>query len=372
MDRIDAVVVGAGVVGLAIARALALDGHEVVMIEAAGAIGTGASSRNSEVIHAGIYYPPGSLKAQLCIAGREMLYAYCADRGLPANRLGKLIVATEPGQVAKLAAIETGARACGVDDLQSLSAAEACAIESELSCVAALLSPSTGIIDSHALMLSLQSEAEAHGAQIAFSTRVIAGMARGDGVEIEAQSADGSRLVLATNLLVNAAGLGAQSLARAIVGFPEAHVPPLQLARGSYFSLSQRSPFSRLIYPIPVEGGLGVHLTLDMAGAARFGPDVEHIATIDYTIDPSRADSFYSEIRRYWPRLKDGALRPAYAGVRPRLSGHGETPADFCIEGPRAHGIPGLINLFGIESPGLTASLAIAEYVRAIALGAAA
>ena len=356
-------VIGAGVVGLAIARALALAGREVLVLEAAGAIGTETSSRNSEVVHAGIYYPQGSLKARLCVAGRQQLYAFCADHGVPVKRLGKLIVATEPGQDGKLAAIAAGARACGVDDLRPMSAAEAQALEPELACVAALLSPSTGIVDSHAYMLALQGEAEAHGAQIAFHTRVEGGLAREDGVEIDTIDQDGGALRLKARLVVNAAGHGAPVLARAIGDFPARHAPPQFFARGCYFSLSRKSPFSRLVYPVPVEGGLGVHLTLDMGGGARFGPDVEWIEGLDYTVDPRRADAFYAEIRRYWPALADGALAPAYSGIRPKISGPGAPAADFRIEGPRDHGATGLINLFGIESPGLTASLAIADFV---------
>ncbi|MFT4095584.1 MAG: NAD(P)/FAD-dependent oxidoreductase [Rhodoblastus sp.] len=367
MEKIDVAIVGAGVIGLAVARAFAMAGREVLVLEAADAIGTQTSSRNSEVIHAGIYYPPGSLKARLCVEGREKLYRYCEDRGVPHKRLGKLIVATEEGHQVRLARIAEGARACGVDDLRALTRAEAVTLEPELACKAALLSPSTGIVDSHALMLALQGDAEAGGAQIAFHTRVLAGKVDEDGVALATRSDDGGELALKARLVVNAAGHGAIPLARALDGMPEAHIPRQFFARGCYFSMARRSPFSRLVYPVPVDGGLGVHLTLDMGGAARFGPDVEWIEGLDYTVDSARANAFYAEIRRYWPGLDDGALQPAYAGIRPKISGQGELAADFWIEGPRDHGVAGLVNLFGIESPGLTASLAIADSVAAMA-----
>lgn len=367
MEKIDVAIVGAGVIGLAVARAFAMAGREVLVLEAADAIGTQTSSRNSEVIHAGIYYPPGSLKARLCVEGREKLYRYCEDRGVPHKRLGKLIVATEEGHQVRLARIAEGARACGVDDLRALTRAEAVALEPELACKAALLSPSTGIVDSHALMLALQGDAEAGGAQIAFHTRVLAGKVDEDGVALATRSDDGGELALKARLVVNAAGHGAIPLTRALDGMPEAHIPRQFFARGCYFSMARRSPFSRLVYPVPVDGGLGVHLTLDMGGAARFGPDVEWIEGLDYTVDSARANAFYAEIRRYWPGLDDGALQPAYAGIRPKISGQGELAADFWIEGPRDHGVAGLVNLFGIESPGLTASLAIADNVAAMA-----
>lgn len=367
MEKIDAAVIGAGVVGLAIARALAAAGREVLVLEAADAIGTETSSRNSEVVHAGIYYPPGSLKARLCVEGRHRLYSYCETHGVPHKRLGKLIVATEEGQQARLAKIAEGARACGVEDLRLMTRSEATGMETELACVAALHSPSTGIVDSHAYMLALQGDAEAHRAQIAFRTRVLSGLAERDGVALETRSADGDDLALKAALVVNAAGHGAIPFAQALDGLPAARVPRQFFARGCYFSMARRSPFSRLVYPVPVEGGLGVHLTLDMGGAARFGPDVEWIDGLDHTVDPRRAGAFYAEIRRYWPALETGALQPAYSGIRPKISGPGEPAADFMIEGPRDHGVAGLINLFGIESPGLTASLAIAEHVAALA-----
>ena len=363
MEEIDAAVVGAGVVGLAVARALAIAGREVLVIEAADAIGTETSSRNSEVIHAGIYYPPGSLKARLCVEGRQKLYRYCEEHGVPHKRLGKLIVATEAGQEIRLAKIAEGARACGVEDLRAVSRQEAMAMEPALSCVSALVSPSTGIIDSHAFMLALQGDAEAQGAQVAFRTRVASGKIHDDGIALHTRSDDGYELPLKALLVVNAAGHGAISIASALDGLPATAIPPQFFARGCYFSMPRRSPFGRLIYPVPVDGGLGVHLTLDMGGAARFGPDVEWIGKLDHTVDPHRADDFYAEIRRYWPALEDGALQPAYSGIRPKISGPGEPAADFRIDGPNDHGVPGLVNLFGIESPGLTASLAIADHV---------
>ncbi len=333
MEKIDVAIVGAGVIGLAIARALAMAGREVLVLESADAIGTQTSSRNSEVIHAGIYYPPGSLKARLCVEGREKLYRYCENHGVPHKRLGKLIVATEEGQQARLARIAEGARACGVEDLRELSRTEAIALEPELVCKAALLSPSTGIVDSHAFMLALQGDAEAHGGQIAFRTRVLKGKVDEAGVALETRSEDGDELALKARLVVNAAGHGAIPLAHSLDGMPEAHIPRQFFARGCYFSMARKSPFAHLVYPVPVDGGLGVHLTLDMGGAARFGPDVEWIEGLDHTVDAARANVFYAEIRRYWPALEDGALQPAYAGIRPKVSGQGEPAADFWIEG---------------------------------------
>ena len=363
MERVEAIVIGAGVVGLAVARALALSGRETLVLERAAQIGSETSSRNSEVIHAGIYYAPGSLKARLCVEGKQKLYRFCEEHGVPHKRLGKLIVATEASQRSKLDAIAAGARACGVEDLRRLSAQEAYVMEPELSCIAALHSPSTGIIDSHAFMLALQGEAEAHGAQVAFNTRAAGRTIRDDGIHVRTQDVEGVELDLLARVVVNAAGHGAQPFAHGLAGLSEKLVPPQFYARGCYFSLSGRSPFQRLVYPVPVPGGLGVHLTLDMGGGARFGPDVEWIDGVDYTVDPRRGDVFYEEIRRYWPSIADGALLPSYAGVRPKLSAASEPPADFRIDGPSTHGVEGLVNLFGIESPGLTSSLAIADLV---------
>lgn len=364
MDRVDCTIIGAGVVGLAVARALARAGRDVLVIEAAGGIGTETSSRNSEVIHAGIYYPPGSLKAGLCIAGRDRLYAYCRDRAIDHKRLGKLIVATSDDQVAKLRQIQAAASACGVHDLTLLDARTARQMEPALACVAALHSPSTGIIDSHGLMLALQGDAEASGALFAFQTRIAGGKVTPQGIMLSATTNDGETYEFLSHSVVNAAGLGAQDLALKLEGFPASRVPTLSFARGCYFTLMGQAPFSRLIYPVPVNGGLGVHLTLDLAHQARFGPDVEWIDSIDYTFDDGRGQAFYADIRRYWPSLADGSLQSGYTGIRPKLSKAGEPAADFVIQGPADHGIANLVNLFGIESPGLTASLAIAEEVR--------
>jgi L-2-hydroxyglutarate oxidase LhgO len=365
MDEVDVVVVGAGVVGLACARALALSGRAVLILEAEPAFGTGVSSRNSEVVHAGLYYAPGSLKARLCLQGRKRLYAYCAERGVAHRRCGKLVVAATPDEAPKLDTIAARARACGVHDLQRLSADEARAMEPALACAAALWSPSTGIVDSHGLMTALLGDAENAGALLALRTPFVG--AQRDGSRWRVQTGGEAPFELATTAIVNAAGLGAQAVARAIAGVPPAAVPAQFLAKGHYFSLAARSPFTRLIYPTPVDGGLGVHLTLDLGGQARFGPDVEWLdpaATIDYAVETSRRAAFEADIRRYWPALPEGALQPAYSGVRPKLSGPGAPAADFALLGPADHGLPGLVQLFGIESPGLTASLAIADEVQ--------
>jgi len=356
------VIIGAGAVGLAVARSLALAGQEVVVLETESAIGTGTSSRNSEVIHAGIYYPIGSLKAKLCVAGRRALYPYLAARGVAHRRCGKLIVAAETGEIPGLEKILAQGRANGVDDLRPLSAAQAREMEPELACVAALESPSTGIIDSHGFMLALRGDAEDRGAAIAFRSPVVSARVKNSTIELQVGGAEPTRL--AARVVVNSAGLLAPRVAGSIEGFPPALLPPGFYCKGNYFSLSGRSPFSRLIYPAPEAAGLGVHLTLDLAGQARFGPDVEWIDSISYDVDPRRAAGFYGAIRRYWPGLKDGALAPAYSGIRPKIQTQGEPARDFLIQGPRDHGIAGLVNLFGIESPGLTAALAIGEHVR--------
>lgn len=361
MDRIEAIVIGAGVVGLAIGRALALAGHEVLVLEAGRHFGSGTSSRNSEVIHAGIYYPAGSLKARLCVDGRRLLYAYCAEHGVAHRRLGKLIVATRESQLGALQSILARAQANGVDNIGLIDAAEARRLEPQLSCVAALHSRETGIVDSHGLMLALLGDLEAAGGSLACASPFVRAERCGDGWIVH--TGGESPFALAADLLVNAAGLQAQEVAAQIESLPAAQIPALHLARGCYFQLAGRAPFSRLVYPVPAPGGLGVHLTLDLGGQARFGPDVEWIDAIDYRVDPRRADAFYAEVREYWPRLPDASLVPAYSGIRPKLSGPGEPAADFVIAGPDAHGVPGLVNLFGIESPGLTACLAIGEHV---------
>ena len=361
MDSVDCLVVGAGVIGLAVARALARAGREVIVVESESGIGAGISSRNSEVIHAGIYYRTGLDKTRLCVDGKAMLYAFCREFGVPHKRCGKLLVAVNAGEVAKLAAIKAQAEANGVTDLVWLSGEEARALEPPLVAEHALLSPSTGIIDAHAFMLALRGDAEAHGALFAFQTPVLAGQAGQRGLVIETGGPAPMRL--AAGLVVNAAGLGAQALARSIGGMPIEKIPPLHFAKGNYFSLSGRSPFSRLIYPMPTPGGLGVHLTLDLAGQAKFGPDVEWVDAIDYDVDPGRARSFYAAIRTYWPDLPEGALQPGYAGVRPKVARPGGSTTDFLLQTEKDHGVTGLINLFGIESPGLTASLAIADWL---------
>ncbi len=359
---VDCVVIGAGVVGLAVARALAQAGHEVLILEKERWIGSETSSRNSEVIHAGIYYPKGSLKAQLCLEGRNSLYAYCAGHGVPHKRLGKLVVACRDEEVKPLEGVWAKAAANGVDDLRWLTASEAQALEPNLFCVRAVLSPSTGIVDSHSLMLAYQGDAEAAGAVVAFRAPVLCGQVESRGFVLEVGGDEPMRL--SARMLVNSAGLYAPTLARQIVGIPPETVPRDYYCRGVYFSLSGRAPFTRLIYPVPEHAGMGVHLTLDMAGQPRFGPDTEWIDGIDYTVDPRRGDSFYAAIRTYWPALPDGALQPGYAGIRPKISAPDAPAADFVIQGSEIHGIPGLVNLYGIESPGLTASLTIAEQVR--------
>jgi L-2-hydroxyglutarate oxidase LhgO len=365
MDKVDCVVIGAGVIGLAVARRLAQAGREVIVLEAAESIGTETSSRNSEVIHAGIYYRAGSLMAQMCVSGKQLLYAYCAEHGIPHRNCGKLIVATTPKETEKLQSIRAHAEANGVDDMRLLDGDAARALEPALNCDAALLSPSTGIIDSHAYMLALLGDAEEAGAAYAFHTPLARARAAAGRIEIE--TSGDAPMTLECNLLVNAAGLGAPSVARSIEGMPIELIPAAYLAKGNYFSCSARAPFSRLIYPVPEPGGLGVHLTLDMAGQARFGPDVEWVETIDYAVDPIRADRLYPAIRRYWPALPDGALMPSYSGIRPKIVPPAVATQDFLIQGPRDHGVAGLINLFGIESPGLTSSLAIADHVGGLA-----
>lgn len=368
MEQIDAVVIGAGVVGLAVGRALALSGREVMVLESENAIGTGTSSRNSEVIHAGIYYPAGSLKARLCVQGKAMLYAYCAERGVAHQRLGKLIVATSPEQVLALDSIRAKAAANGVHDLQRLSAAEARALEPALACEAALLSPSTGVVDSHGLMLALQGDMENAGGLLALVSPVQhIGLTQGSASHpIRVTTQDGTEL--ACRVLVNAAGLNAVALARGMDGLEHSQLPQVlpeaYFAKGNYFTLAGKAPFSRLIYPVPEVAGLGVHLTLDLGGQAKFGPDVQWVDDpTDLQVDPRRGDAFYAEVRKYWPALADGALQPGYSGMRPKISAPHEAAADFMIQGPAEHGVPGLVNLLGIESPGLTSSLAIAAEV---------
>ena len=354
-------VIGAGVIGLATARAAALAGHDVIVAEAAGAIGTGISSRNSEVIHAGMYYPTGSLRGRHCVNGRRQLYAFCASHGVPHRKCEKLIVATDPAEQAKVESIHAQGIGNGVEGLRMLSAAEVCGLEPALSCTGALLSPETGIIDAHAYMLALRGDLEDRGGRIAFNTPVEAIAHAGGQWQVRFGGKEAG--TIAVDAVINAAGLGAQAVAKNTDGYAAARVPPLVLCKGNYFAYAGRPVFTRLIYPVPVDGGIGIHITLDLAGRMRFGPDVEWIEREDYTVDPSRADAFYARIRSYWPGLPDDALMPAYSGIRPKLSGPGVPQQDFMIEGPVQHTLPGLVHLFGIESPGLTSSLSIADEV---------
>jgi L-2-hydroxyglutarate oxidase LhgO len=360
LDTIECVVIGAGVVGLAVARAQALQGREVLLLEAANAIGSGTSSRNSEVIHAGIYYPQGSLKARLCVQGRLMLYDYCAARGIGHRRCGKLIVATNSAQLGQLQQIADHARGNGVGELRWLSQQQALQLEPQLACQAALLSPDTGIVNSHALMLALLGDVENAGGVLALNSPLA--LMEYAQAAIELETLDGTRL--RTKRVINAAGLQAVALAGRCRGLAARHVPKAFFAKGNYFSLSGRAPFSHLVYPVPEPGGLGVHLTLDLGGQAKFGPDVQWVdSPDDLQVDVARGEAFYAEVRKYWPGLADGALQPGYAGIRPKISGSYEAAADFVIQGPPTHGVPGLVNLFGIESPGLTAALAIGQHV---------
>ena len=363
-ERVECVVIGAGVIGLAVARRLARAGVEVVVLERADMIGTETSSRNSEIIHAGIYYPTNSLKARTCVAGKHALYDYCEAHGIAHRRCGKIIVATDEGQVDELGVLKERATANGVRDLSWLTPAEVAGMEPEVCCVAALHSPSTGIVDSHGLMLSLQGEAEERGAMIAYHAPVTGGRVEDDGIVVSVGGE--SPMALKADRLVNAAGIWAPAIARTVDGLDPATVPRDYLCKGNYYTLSGRSPFTRPVYPVPEKAGLGVHVTVDLAGQVRFGPDVEWIDSIDYDVDPGRADAFYAAIRRYWPGLPDGAIQAGYAGIRPKLQAPGEPAADFVVQGPQAHGIDGLVNLYGIESPGLTASLPLANLVAEI------
>ncbi len=363
--QIDAIVIGAGAVGLACAAELSRRGHEVMVLEAADAIGTGTSARNSEVIHGGMYYPTGTLKHQMCVAGRRKFYDYLAARNVAHRKCGKLIVATNAKEEAKIAGIFKLAQENGVENCTLHTADETRALEPNVRAVSAMLSPETGIVDSHGYMLALLGEVESNGGSLALNTPIMRGeVLNGSGFEIEIGGE--APATLRCKILINSAGLNAQAVANAIAGIPSETVPPLILAKGSYFGCSVKAPFSRLIYPAPVDGGLGVHLTLDLGGRGRFGPDVEWLdhndpARVDYAVDIKRSESFYDAIRTYWPTLPDNALTPDYSGCRPKLSGPGQPAADFRIDGPELHTIEGLVNLFGIESPGLTSSLAIAE-----------
>jgi L-2-hydroxyglutarate oxidase LhgO len=362
MERVDCIVIGAGVVGLACARGLAMSGREVIVLESTEAIGTETSSRHSEVVHAGIYYPPGSLKARFCVQGKNKLYQFMEDHGVPHARIGKLIVATHEDQIPALEQIKQRAEAADVHDLRFLGHNEVTALEPDLNCVTALLSPSTGILDSHSYMLALQGDAEQHGSMIAFFSPVIGGAITEDGIVLEV-GGEGAMTLIA-NTVVVAGGLHSQALMHKLTNFPADKIPPAHFCKGNYYTLSGTSvPFSHLIYPAPEAAGLGIHLTLDLGGQARFGPDVEWIDEIDYNVDPARSDSFYAAIRKYWPDLPDGSLQPGYAGIRPKIQAQGEPAHDYIVQGPADHGIPGLVNLYGIESPGVTSSMAIADHV---------
>jgi L-2-hydroxyglutarate oxidase LhgO len=352
-------VVGAGVVGLGIARAAARAGHEVIVAEAANAIGTGTSSRNSEVIHAGLYYTTNSLRARHCVPGRRMLYQYCAERGVPHRKTGKLVVATSEPEIEKLEQIHKQALINDCENVELIDDAAAKRLEPAVSCVAAMLSPETGIIDSHRYMLALHGEIEDHGGVVALNTRIERLVKQASGWEVHFGGGD----TIVVDAVVNAAGFGAQTLARATEGYPQERVPKLVFAKGSYFSFSGRPVFKRLIYPVPFHGGLGVHVTLDLAGRMRFGPDIEWIDEENYDVDPRRGDVFYASVRTYWPGLPDNSLVPDYAGIRPKVSGQHEPQMDFVIDAPKDHGVPRLVMLFGIESPGLTSSLSIGEEV---------
>jgi L-2-hydroxyglutarate oxidase LhgO len=360
-ERVDCLVVGAGVVGLAVARALALRGREVIVLEAEESIGNHTSSRNSEVIHAGIYYPKGSLKARLCVQGKHLLYPYCRERGIPFDNCGKVLVAGSEAEIPTVLGYIDKANANGVHDLRRITLDELRDLEPSVTAAAAVLSPSTGIIDSHALMLALQGDLENSGGAVVFLSPVLGGEVTADGIALRVGGAEPMELVCGT--LVNSAGLFAPQLARSISGIPGHTVPPQYFAKGHYYTLSGKSPFRRLIYPMAGHGFLGVHVTIDLGGQARFGPDIEWIDCIDYSFNNAREPLFYEAIRRYYPALKDGALQPGYTGIRPKISGPNGPAADFVIQGPKDHGIRGLVNLYGIESPGLTASLAIGEDV---------
>jgi L-2-hydroxyglutarate oxidase LhgO len=364
IERMDCAVIGAGVVGLAVARELALAGREVIVIEAEDAIGTHTSSRNSEVIHAGLYYPQGSLKARHCVAGKQLLYRYCAERSVPHARIGKIVVAVNPDEIGALESYVQRARANRVADLRWLSRDELREMEPAVECVAGFLSPSTGIVDSHALMLAYQGDAENAGAVIVFKSPILSGDATADGIVLNVGG--GEPMEILCTSVVNCAGLFAQDVARSIHGLAPSSIPPQYFAKAHYYTLSGKTPFHRLVYPVATHAHLGVHVTLDLGGQVKFGPDVTWVDGVDYSFDPAREPLFYEAIRKYYPGLRDGQLQPGYTGIRPKISGPDEPAADFLVQGPQAHGIPGLVNLYGIESPGLTASLALAEYVAAL------
>jgi L-2-hydroxyglutarate oxidase LhgO len=361
-ESIDVAVIGAGVVGLAVARALTLAGREVVVLEAEPAFGSHTSSRNSEVIHAGIYYPTGSLKARLCVAGKHALYAYAEAHGIPHARLGKIIVATRDEEIPVLEKLSRQAAENGVHDLEWLDRNQVAELEPDIVAVRGLLSPSTGIVDSHAFMSALRRDALAAGAHVLCSTPVLRGAVTEGAIELALGGSE--PVTVRCNAVINSAGLYAPSVSRSIAGMPLAGIPAAHYAIGHYFVLSGRSPFRRLVYPVPVPGALGVHVTLDLAGRARFGPDVAWLDKVDYAFDERRAASFYEAVRAYYPALAEGSLEPGYTGIRPKLGAEGSPASDFIVHGPQQHGVAGLVALYGIESPGLTAALALADYVR--------
>lgn len=360
-EKVDCVVIGAGVVGLAIARRMALAGREVVMLEAEEAFGTHTSARNSEVIHAGIYYASGSMKARLCVPGKKALYRYCAEHDVKHRNIGKVVVACEEAQVPAMHKYMDQARANGVNDLRLLSRQELAEMEPNVRTAAGFFSPSTGVIDSHGLMLAYLGDAEEHGASLALASPVLSGRAGVDGIVLNVGGTEAMSIECRT--VINAAGLKAPDVARSIAGIPAQTIPPTYYAIGHYYTLTGKSPFNHLVYPVTRADWLGVHVTIDLGGQVKFGPDFSWIDSIDYRFDESREDSFYEAIRRYYPGLQDGTLQPGYTGIRPRITGPGEPVQDFTFSGPRDHGIPELVNLFGIESPGLTSSLAIADHV---------
>lgn len=359
----DCVIIGAGIIGLTMARELAQSGQSVLVIEKAARAGTETSSRNSEVIHAGIYYPTDSLKAQLCVEGRQLLYGYCAANGVMSRRLGKLIVATTPEEEAKLNTIKALAEANGVDDLAWLSSADVASVEPEIRCTRALFSASTGIVDAHGFMAALEAEASAMSATFAYHSQFVSAQKVGAVFVVVAEDKSGDRSELTCSFIFNCAGHGAYSVARGVIDFPAHKLPPRYLAKGSYCSVSGKNPFQHLVYPAPVSGALGIHATLDMNGAVRFGPDIQWTDTVDYTVPEGLPKKFAAAVARYWPGVNERTLVSSYCGIRPKLHGPEANFADFMIQGSREHGIAGLVNLFGIESPGLTASLAIAKHV---------
>tara|TARA_B100001123_G_scaffold3777_1_gene5066 strand:- start:946 stop:2046 length:1101 start_codon:yes stop_codon:yes gene_type:complete len=363
-ERVETVVIGAGVIGLAIARALSAAGREVIILEKADMIGTETSSRHSEVIHAGIYYEQNSLKAEFCVAGKKAMYAFCDDHGVEYERCGKIIVATDEDQLPELNRIKLNAAANGVDDLEWMTPSQVATLEPSVFCVGALWSPSTGILDSHSYMLALQGDAEENGAVLALLTPICGGQVVNDGIRLDCGGE--VPMSITADLVINSAGLWAQSVAGSISGVPADAIPTGYYCKGNYYTMTGRPPFTRPIYPVPEKAGLGVHVTVDLGGQVRFGPDVEWVDHIDYDVDPLRADKFYSAVRKYYPDLPDGSIQPGYSGIRPKIQAPGEPARDFVIQGPKEHGVPGLVNLFGIESPGMTSSLAIADFVETI------